>query len=92
MFPRLLGVPGHAPPEKLFLNDANWCILEYNLLKCSLNNIFFVNYLIYKNNIIITHSERALFNLNACVEARGTIVPKAVDRGYYGPERRHKGI
>ena len=44
------------------------------------------------DNIIITHSERALFNLNACVEARGTIVPKAVGRGYYGPERRHKGI
>ena len=44
------------------------------------------------SNIIITHSERALFNLNACVEARGTIVPKAVGRGYYGPERRHKGI
>ena len=42
--------------------------------------------------IIITHSERTLFNLNACVEARGTIVPKAVGRGYYGPERRHKGI
>ena len=42
--------------------------------------------------IIITHSERALFNLNARVEARGTIVPKAVGRGYYGPERRHKGI
>ena len=46
----------------------------------------------YEFNIIITHSERALFNLNACVEARGTIVPKAVGRGYYGPERRHKGI
>ena len=43
-------------------------------------------------NIIITHSERALFNLNARVEARGTIVPKAVGRGYYGPERQHKGI
>ena len=28
------------------------------------------------NNIIITHSERALFNLNARVKARGTIVPK----------------
>ena len=37
----------------------------------------------------MTHSERALFNLNARVEARGTIVPKAVGRGYYGPERRH---
>ena len=34
--------------------------------------------------IIITHSDRALFNLNARVEARGTIVPKAVGRGYYG--------
>ena len=44
------------------------------------------------SNIIITHSERALFNLNARVEARGTIVPEAVGRGYYGPERRHKGI
>ena len=44
------------------------------------------------NNIIITHSERALFNLNARVAARGTIVPKAVGRGYYSPERRHKGI
>ena len=44
------------------------------------------------DRIIITHSERALFNLNACVDARGTIVPKAVGRGYYGPERRHKGI
>ena len=42
--------------------------------------------------IIITHSERALFNLNARVEARGIIVPKAVGRGYYDPERRHKGI
>ena len=40
--------------------------------------------------IIITHSGRALFNLNARVEARGTIVPKAVGRWYYGPERRHK--
>ena len=39
-------------------------------------------------NIIITHGERALFNLNARVEARGTIVPKAVGRGYYGPETR----
>ena len=37
--------------------------------------------------IIITHSDRALFNLNARVEARGTIVPKAAGRGYYGPER-----
>ena len=37
--------------------------------------------------IIITHSDRALFNLNARVEARGIIVPKAVGRGYYGPER-----
>ena len=36
--------------------------------------------------IIITHSEKALFNLNARVEARGAIVPKAVGRGYYGPE------
>ena len=36
--------------------------------------------------IIITHSERALFNLNARVETRGIIVPKAVGRGYYGPE------
>ena len=44
------------------------------------------------NNIIITHSERALFNLNARVEARGIIVPKAVSRGYYDLERRHKGI
>ena len=44
------------------------------------------------SNIIITHSERALFNLNARVEARGIIVPKAVGRGYYDPERRHKGI
>ena len=39
--------------------------------------------------IIITHSDCALFNLNARVKARGTIVPKAVGRGYYGPERRH---
>ena len=46
----------------------------------------------YIFNIIITHSERALFNLNDRVEARGTIVPKAVGRGYYGPERRRKGI
>ena len=46
----------------------------------------------YIFNIIITHSERALFNLNARVEARGTIVPKAVGRGYYGPERQRKGI
>ena len=51
-----------------------------------------VNTFNYGVIIIITHSERALFNLNACVEARGTIVPKAVGRGYYGPERRHKGI
>ena len=43
-------------------------------------------------NIIITHSETALFNLNARVEARGTIVPKAAGRGHYSPERRHKGI
>ena len=46
----------------------------------------------YIFNIIITHSERALFNLNDRVEARGTIVPKAVGRGYYGPEGRRKGI
>ena len=39
--------------------------------------------------IIITHSDCALFNLNARVEARGTIVPKAVGRGYYCPERRY---
>ena len=43
-------------------------------------------------NIIITHSERSLLNLNARVEARGIIVPEAVGRGYYDPERRHKGI
>ena len=46
----------------------------------------------HNNNIIITHSERALFNLHARVEAREIIVPKAVGRGYCGPERRHKCI
>ena len=40
----------------------------------------------------MTHSERALFYLNARVEARGIIVPKAECRGHYCPERRHKGI
>ena len=43
-------------------------------------------------NIIITHSERALFDLNARVKAQGGIVPEAVGRGYYSPEGRHKGI
>ena len=28
-------------------------------------------------NIIITHSERALFDLHARVEARGKVVPKS---------------
>ena len=32
----------------------------------------------YVVNIIITHSERALFDLNARVEAQGGIVPEAV--------------
>ena len=43
-------------------------------------------------NIIITHSERALFNLNARLEARGTILPKAVGRWHYCPKGRYKGI
>ena len=43
-------------------------------------------------NIIITHSERALFDLKARVKAQGGIVPEAVGRGYYSPEGRHKGI
>ena len=38
------------------------------------------------DNIIITHSERALFDLNARVEAQGGIVPEAVGRGHYSPE------
>ena len=63
-----------------------------SLNKNNKNKISMTSRGINTNNIIITHSERALFNLNALVEARGTIVPKAVGRGYYGPERRHKGI
>ena len=56
------------------------------------HNVLYGMQVYYVFNIIITHSERALFNLNTRVEARGTIVLKAVGRGYYGPERRHKGI
>ena len=70
----------------------------WDVIRLSGNHVFVLNKLLniirnnYKYIIIITHSERALFNLNARVEARGTIVPKAVGRAYYGPERRHKGI
>ena len=35
---------------------------------------------IHTSNIIITYSERALFDLNARAEAQGKIVPKAVGR------------
>ena len=33
--------------------------------------------------IIITHSDRALFNLNALVSSLGTIVPSAYGLGHY---------
>ena len=41
--------------------------------------------------IIITHSDRALFNLNALVSSLGTIVPSAYGLGHYGPSSLHSG-
>ena len=41
---------------------------------------------------MITHSERALFDLKTRVKAQETIVPKAAGRGHYCPEGGHKGI
>ena len=41
--------------------------------------------------IIITHSDRALFNLNALVSSLGTIVPSAYGLGHYGPSSLHAG-
>ena len=84
-------ISDHKPLEPLNLKNLNLyppCLQL--MLAILLLAIQIYNDLI--NNIIITHSERALFNLNARVEARGIIVPKAVGRGYYGPERRHKVI
>ena len=48
--------------------------------------------ILYAGIIIITQSERTLFDLNARVEAQGGIIPEAVDRGHYSPEGRHKSI
>ena len=42
--------------------------------------------------IIITHSERALFNLNVLVSSLGTIVPEAVGLGHYYPSSLHSSI
>ena len=42
--------------------------------------------------ITITHSEKALCDLNARVEAQGEIVPAAYGLGHYLLEERHKGI
>ena len=42
--------------------------------------------------IIITHSDRALFNLNALVSSLGTIVPSAYGLGHYGTSSLHAGI
>ena len=42
--------------------------------------------------IIITHSDRALFKLNAPVLSLGTIVPSAYGLGHYGPSSLHSGI
>ena len=39
--------------------------------------------------IIITHSDRALFNLNALVSSLGTIVPSAYGLGHYYKENKH---
>ena len=41
---------------------------------------------------IITHSDCALFNLNALVSSLGTIVPSAYDPGLYDPLSLHSGI
>ena len=42
--------------------------------------------------IIITHSDRALFNLNALVSSLGTIVPAAYSLGHYGPSSLQSGF
>ena len=42
--------------------------------------------------IIITRSDRALFNLDALVSSLGIIVPAAYGLGHYGPSSRHSGI
>ena len=42
--------------------------------------------------IIITHSDRALFNLNALVSSLGTIVAAAYGFGHYCPSSPHSGI
>ena len=41
--------------------------------------------------IIITHSDCALFNLNALVSSLGTKVPPAYGLGHYGPSNLHSG-
>ena len=53
-------------------------IMLYTIIVLILFRRFSENALKLNITIIMTHSERALFNLNARVEARGTIVPKAV--------------
>ena len=42
-------------------------------------------HILIRHNIIIAHSERALFDLNARVEAQGGIVHEAVGQGHYSP-------
>ena len=42
--------------------------------------------------IIITHSDRALFDLNALVSSLGGIVPSAYGLGHYSPLGLHSGI
>ena len=42
--------------------------------------------------IIITHSDRALFDLNALVLSLGVIVPSFYGLGHYSPLGLHSGI
>ena len=42
--------------------------------------------------IIITHSDRTLFNLNALVSSLGTIVPSAYGLGHYGPRASTRAL
>ena len=47
---------------------------------------------IQNSELIITHSDRAQFNLNALVSSLGTIVPSAYGLGHYDPSSLHSGI
>ena len=48
--------------------------------------------IMFVRKIIITDSDRALFNLNALVSSLGIIEPAAYGHGHYYPSSLHSGI